>query len=283
MELSVKSRSTGIYLNISLAGVKKLPVDWLASYDGEVSSGVFKEFERRYGYLDYVVLERHGDNAPLQGKTLAWRGNSLGVNRQLGRITPGATGQVMNANGEILFEGIVRISHDFIAPDPVKAVLSPDGRVVATLARAGYPSANVMLLKDSRGGHLTQWQAGSRHGDTYLDANWQNKALLSIEGRPEDQLVYQLHRKGPSITEVLGPEQMREDTASLGLVLAKFVDPRCVAVRIERDTLYYTMRMSLEDGEVVDRAFKGRLAMNPKGYVQLVERRFSSRIAAIAR
>jgi len=89
-----KVRGDARFLNIQGTPVKKAPVQVVASYSGEIGPEVLGEFKRRYGYMDYVVLQKRTADGP-SGRVYAWKDGSLGANAGLAAAKPGAKGTVL--------------------------------------------------------------------------------------------------------------------------------------------------------------------------------------------
>lgn len=261
------------FLGIAGSEVSKTPVHITAMYSGDVGDGVFNEFRRRYGYSDYVVLQTKDQAGGTVGRVYAWNGDSAGVNKPLQGVPSGARGQIQDASGKVLFEGEVVVKHDFEQAVARKEIRSADGRFTAKLCEAGFPGLNVMLVTDAASGKETRWQAGSRSGDLYLNAQFVGGTLIAYEGKPDDQLVFQLHDRERFISEVLGPDQLVQDALAAGLDLDPARNPRVVASRPGRDTLQYTGEFALADGSRVRKTFEGRFQLDEGGFMRLVDRR----------
>ncbi|MBM3266329.1 MAG: hypothetical protein FJZ01_01665 [Candidatus Sericytochromatia bacterium] len=259
------------FLKIQGSGVQQAPVKVVAMYSGSDAAGYLDEFRRRYGYMDYVVLQGKGPDGTLNGRVYAWSGKSIGANAGLAGAAPGAKGTIQDDKGKILYAGELFAKHDFVAPVVKKVATSADGRFTARVCEAGYPGANLLLARDEQTGKETTWQAGSRRGDLYLDAYFVGGALVAHEGRPDDQLVFQLHDAGHFASYVLGPDQLREDAAATGLELGD-KDPAVVATTPSEGGLAYRARFVLKDGSVAERDFAGRFQPDAGGFVRLIDR-----------
>ncbi|MBM3270141.1 MAG: hypothetical protein FJZ01_21105 [Candidatus Sericytochromatia bacterium] len=259
------------FLKLQGTGVQKAPVKIVAMYSGGDGASYLDEFRRRYGYMDYVVLQSRGADGTISGRVYAWSGKSTGANPGLAGASPGARGTIQDDKGKILYSGELFEKHDYLEPVVKKVATSPDGRKTARVCEAGYDGANLVLVRDEKSGKETTWQAGSRRGDLYLDAYWVGEVLLTHEGRPDDQLVLQLHDAGHFVSVVLGADQLRQDAAGIGLELADR-DPQVVATQPTADGLAYRARFQLADGTTAERAFAGRFQPDAGGYMRLVDR-----------
>ncbi len=259
------------YLKIQNSGVAKAPVHVVAMFSGSDGKPYLDEFKRRYGYMDYVVLQQRDADGTVNGRVYAWSGKSTGANPGLAAAAPGAKGTIQDDKGNILFAGELFEKHDFLEAIVKKSVISPDGKRTAQVCAAGYDAANLVLVQDKASGKETRWQAGSRGGDVYLDAYWLGADLVTHEGKPDDQLVFQMHDDGHFISAILGPDQAREDGAKAGLDLAD-ADPRVIATRRTADGLAYRAEFKLSDGTRAERDFAGRFQADGDGFIRLVDR-----------
>lgn len=261
------------FLKIADSQVAKAPVHVTAGYTGDIGEGVFTEFKRRYGHMDYVVLQTRDPSGTPTGRVYAWNGKSAGVNSALLAAPAGARGQVSDASCKVLYEGEVIVKHDFEQAISRKEFKSPDGRYTAKLCEAGFPGLNFVIVQDNATGKEVTWQAGSRNGDLYLDAQWVGNALLTYEGKPEDQMLLQTHDDGHFVSEVLGPSQLVQDAGDAGLEIDPDKTPRVVATRPGGPTLQYIGEFVLTSGERVRKTFEGRFETGSDGFVHLVDRR----------
>ncbi len=261
------------YLKIEGSQVAKAPVHITAAYSGDMGDDVFTEFKRRYGYMDYVVLQTKDTSGGTIGRVYAWTGNSAGTNQALLAAPPGAKGTVQNASGKVLYEGEVIVKHDFEQAVPKLEVKSPDGRFTAKLCEAGFPGLNFLIVHDETSGKEVTWQAGSRSGDVYLDAQWVGNALLTYEGKPDDQVILQTHDDGHFVSEILGPDQLLQDAAAAGIDADPDTTPRVIAAEHSGDTLRYKAQYQLASGGKTERAFEGRFDIDAQGFVHLVDRK----------
>jgi hypothetical protein len=261
------------FLKLEGTGVTRASVGVVAGFSGsEPDERLLTEFRRRYGYSDYVVLSNKEPDGNVSGRVYAWTDGAAGVNAALNAAPTGAKGTITDAKGKVMYSGDLFIGHDFVEAKPLKVVPSPDGSFTARLCAAGFDGANVVFVRNEATGKETRWQAGSRNGDLYLDAHWVGSGLLTFEGKSDDQLVYQMYEAGHYVREILGPAQLREDAASIGLALSDSREPRVLATQRTGDALGYRAEFALEDGSKVERTFKGRFEADPKGDVRLVDR-----------
>ncbi|MBM3273773.1 MAG: hypothetical protein FJZ00_01370 [Candidatus Sericytochromatia bacterium] len=261
------------FLKLEGTGVSKAPVGVVAGFSGsEPDERLLGEFRRRYGYSDYVVLSSKDTDGSVSGRVYAWTDGAAGVNAALNAAPAGAKGTVTDANGKVMYSGDLFIGHDFVEAKPLKVVPSPDGKFTAKLCAAGFDGANVVFVRNEATGKETRWQAGSRNGDLYLDAHWVGNGLLTFEGKPDDQLIYQLYDAGHYIREVLGPDQLRADAVAIGLAVSDSSEPKLLSTERQGDALRYRAEFVLADGSKLERAFKGRFEADQKGDVRLVDR-----------
>lgn len=261
------------FLTIAGSQVTGHQVNATAAYSGmELPDDIRDEFDRRYGFRDYVVIQIPQADGTVQGRVYAYRGDSSGVNAALAGAPENAVATVRDEKGRITYQGTLLLRHDFLQAEVRKTVTSPDGQWTAKIYAAGYRDPNY-LIAQGPGGVTYPWQAGSRQGDLFLDAQWlPNGVLLTYEGTVRNRLVFQTHNKEHYVSEVLGVQVMTKDAQAAGLDLDPGYDPVCTWTAHSHEQLSYQSALKLADGMVVLKKFQGTLKVDAQGMVQFVDR-----------
>lgn len=262
------------YLTIADSGVSGAKVFAAAAYSAAaLPEDIADEFERRYGYRDYVVIQIPQTDGTVQGRVYAYEGNSSGANPPLVAAKADALTTVRDEKGKITYQGSLLLRHDFLKAEVRKTVVSEDGQWTAKICAAGYRDPNY-LIAQGPGGVTYPWQAGGRQGDLFLDAQWlPNGILLTYEGTVRDRLVFQTHNVEHYVSEVLGPQVMAEDAQEAGLELEPARKPVCTWTAHTGDQLSYQSLLTLADGQIVLRKWQGTLRVDANGLVEFVNRR----------
>lgn len=260
------------YLTIANSQVNRAKVMALAGYSGLLPEDVVAEFARRYGYRDYIVIETLHTDGTFRGRVYGWQDDSSGVNAPLMEAPIGSQATVVNESGHITYQGKLKLRHDFLKFAVSKTLKSPDGLWMAEIGAAGYEGDNYLIARNKLGA-VYNWQAGGRSGDLYLDAQWlPGGILLTYEGTPEDQLVFQEHNAEHYISEVLSPELVKADAQAAGMTLDPETDPLCSHLQHREDQLSYVTTLKLEDGRTVQKKWQGTYQIDEKGLVKLINR-----------
>ena len=261
------------YLTIAGSQVERVKVEAYADYTGGFPSGAANEFARRYGYTDYVVIQTQESDGTIVGRVYGWEGDSSGVDTPLNAAKTGAQATVVDGSGQITFQGQLLLKHDFVQLVVNRTVYSADGQWVAKLCSAGYSGSNYLVAQKSDG-TTYNWQAGSRDGDLYLDAQWlPNGILLTYEGTPYDELVFQVHNAERYVSEVLSAQDVQEDAKGAGISLEPNTTPVISNIRHQGNQLTYSTWLKVSDGSVVQKNWQGILQVDAQGMVTLSQRK----------